>query len=397
MHPSTRYRSMPGWLYLMGALTALGPFSIDMYLPAFPTIAASLEVTRGEVERTLAAYLIGLALAQVFYGPMADRYGRRPPLMVGLVLYIVASLGCALSPTIESLTFWRFVQAVGGAAGIVVPRAVIRDHYDTQQSARALSMLMLIMGLAPILAPLAGGQLLVWAGWRSMFWLMLGIALALLTCVVFVMRESLHPDRVVALRMGAILANYGALLKHRRFMFHSLAGGFGQAGMFAYIIGSPRIFIEIYGVDPQHYGFLFGANAFALIAGSQVSARMLRTRTPAVLQGGAQNVLLAAALIALLIAVAGYMTLPLLMACLIGYMASQGFVSPSSAALALSQQGMRLGVASALLGTLQLASGALAGLIMSTWQAQSALPLTTVLAGCAALSWLAGRMARHES
>lgn len=397
MHLSTSYRSMPGWLYLMGALTALGPFSIDMYLPAFPTIAASLDVTRGEVERTLAIYLIGLALAQIFYGPMADRYGRRPPLMLGLVLYIVASLGCALAPTIESLTFWRFIQAVGGAAGIVVPRAVIRDHYDTQQSARALSMLMLIMGLAPILAPLAGGQLLVLGGWRSLFWLMLVIAIALLACVVFIMRESLHPERVVPLRMSAILSNYGALLKHRRFMFHSLAGGFGQAGMFAYIIGSPRIFIEIYGIDPQHYGFLFGTTAFALIAGSQVSARMLRTRTPAALQGGAQKVLLAAALVALLIAVAGYMTLPLLMVCLVGYMASQGFVSPSSAALALSQQGNRLGVASALLGTLQLTSGAFAGLIMSTWQAQSALPLTTVLASCAALSWLAGRMARRES
>ncbi|RYH47391.1 MAG: Bcr/CflA family multidrug efflux MFS transporter [Alcaligenaceae bacterium] len=388
---------MPGWLYLMGALTAIGPFSIDMYLPAFPTIAAGLDVSRGEVERTLAAYLIGLAVSQIFYGPLADRYGRRVPLMLGLTLYIVAALGCALSPNIESLTFWRFVQAVGGAAGIVIPRAVIRDHYDTQQSARALSMLMLIMGLAPILAPLIGGQLLIFTGWRAMFWVMMLIGAALLLCVIFIMRESLHPDRVVPLRVSTILSNYAGLLKHRRFMFHSLAGGFGQAGMFAYIIGSPRIFIEIYGVAPQHYGFLFGLNALALIVGSQVSARLLRNRTPATLQRGAQHVLLVAALVALGIALSGQMTLVILMICLVGYMASQGFVNPNSAALALNEQGARLGAASALLGTLQLTSGAIAGLVMSAWQAESALPLTTALATCAALSWLAGRRARRES
>ena len=210
------------------------------------------------------------------------------------------------------------------------------------------------------------------------------------------MRESLRPDRVVPLRLTTILSNYAALLKHRRFMFHSLAGGFGQAGMFAYIIGSPRLFIDIYGVDPQYYGFLFGTNALALIVGSQICARLLRTKAPATLQRGAQHVLLVAALIALAVALSGHMTLLALMVCLAGYMGSQGFVNPNSAALALAEQGTRLGAASALLGTLQLASGALAGLIMSAWQAQSALPLTTILASCAALSWLAGRSARRE-
>ena len=138
--------ALPGWLILMGALTAIGPFAIDMYLPAFPTIAVNLGVPRGDVERTLAAYLIGLALAQVFYGPMADRYGRKPPLMVGLALFMIASLGCALAGSVEALTGWRVVQAMGGAAGIVIPRAVIRDHYETHEAARAMSLLMLIMG-----------------------------------------------------------------------------------------------------------------------------------------------------------------------------------------------------------------------------------------------------------
>lgn len=387
-------RSLPGWLILMGALTAIGPFSIDMYLPAFPTIAQNLGVARGDVERTLAAYLIGLAMAQVVYGPLADRYGRKLPVMAGLALYIVASLGCALAGSIESLTCWRVVQALGGAAGVVIPRAVIRDHYETQDAARAMSLLMLIMGLAPILAPLAGGQLLSIVGWRSLFWLMALAAAAMLTCVVLIMKESLAPERVVPLRWQTIFGNYRALLTHRSFLAHSLAGGLGQAGMFAYIVGSPRIFIEYYGVAPQYYGLLFGANAAALIVGSQVSARLLRRLQPATLQRRAQNALAIASLTAVLLTVAGLMNLPLLMLCLIGYMFSQGFVNPNSAALALAEQGRRLGAASAMLGTLQLSCGAVAGLLISLWQTQSALPLTTVLAGCACLSWAAGRVAR---
>ncbi len=381
----------------MGALTAIGPFAIDMYLPAFPTIAANLGVPRGDVERTLAAYLIGLALAQVFYGPMADRFGRKPPLMVGLALFMVASLGCALSGSVEALTGWRVLQAMGGAAGIVIPRAVIRDHYDTHEAARAMSLLMLIMGLAPILAPLAGGQLLTIASWRSLFWIMLVGGAMLMVAVARIMKESLAPERVVPLRWSTILRNYRDLFMHRGFMAHSLAGGFGQAGMFAYIIGSPRVFIELYGVPPQYYGLLFGTNALSLIICSQISARLLRSYKPHQLQRWALTSLAAASLVAVGLTLAGWMTLPLLMLCLISYMGSQGFVNPNSAALALSDQGKRLGAASALLGTLQLSCGALAGFAVSAWQTDSALPLTTTLAACACLSWTAGRVARSHT
>lgn len=387
-------RGLPGWLLLMGALTAIGPFSIDLYLPAFPAIAAGLNVRQGDVERTMAAYLVGLSTAQIFYGPLADRYGRKPPLLVGLSLYIVASLGCALAVDIESLTAWRAVQALGGAAGIVIPRAVIRDHYETQEAARAMSLLLLIMGLAPILAPLVGGQLLLLTGWRGIFGLMLAAGVALMAAMLFIMKESLPPERVIRLHWRTIARNYGELLRHRGFMAHSLAGGLGQAGMFAYIVGSPRVFIELYGVDPQHYGLLFGLNAAGLIAGSQVSARLLRRMAPQTLQRRALVTLALASLAAVLLTLAGWMTLPLLMLCLIGYMSSQGFVNPNSAALALAEQGKRLGAASALLGTLQLSCGALAGLCVSLWQADTPLPLTGVLAACACLSWLSGRIAR---
>ena len=160
---------LPGWLILMGALTAIGPISIDMYLPAFPEIARGLSTTSNEVERTLAAYLIGMASAQLIYGPLADRFGRKPPLYGALVLYILASAACAFAPSVEFLTISRVAQAMGGAAGMVISRAVVRDHYNTQEAARALSMLMLVMGVAHILAPILGSQVLALAGWRGIF------------------------------------------------------------------------------------------------------------------------------------------------------------------------------------------------------------------------------------
>jgi len=384
---------MPGWLYLMGALTAIGPISIDMYLPAFPAMSAGLGVPAGDVERTLAAYLIGLAASQVFYGPLADRFGRKPPLYAALGLYIVASLGCALASDVDALAAWRVLQAVGGAAGIVIPRAVIRDHYDTRDAARALSMLMLIMGLAPILAPLVGGQLLAYTGWRSLFGLMAASGAALLAAVAYTMKESLPRDRQVPLSWSNIGRNYLGLLRHGRFLAFALAGGLGMAGMFSYIVGSPRVFIEYYGVAPQHYGLLFGLNAAGLIAGSQFSARLLRRLPPHHLLRTAQRFLAAAGLAALALTLAGYMNLALLMACIFIYMASQGFVNPNAAALALSGQDGRLGVASALMGTLQLSCGAITGLAISAWQSPGPLPLVAVLCACACLSWLAGRAA----
>jgi len=253
------------------------------------------------------------------------------------------------------------------------------------------------MGAAPIIAPLAGAQLLIVASWRAMFWLMLLLAGVLLFMVATRMRESLAPERVQSLSIANIVGNYRALLGHRRFIAHSLAGGFGQAGMFAYIIGSPHVFMKVFGVPSEYYGLYFGANAIALIGGAQISGRLLRTYRPVQLQRWAQHCLLASGVLVLVLSLSGFVTLGLLMACLIAFMASQGFVSPNSAALALSEQGSRLGAASALMGTLQFTIGAVAGFLLSTWQSDDTLPMATTLAGCAALSWLFGRLARRET
>lgn len=389
--------TIPGWLLLMGLLTSLGPLAIDMYLPAFPAMAADLNTSHGDIERTLAGYLFGLALAQLFYGPLADRYGRRKPLLLGLGIFLIASTGCAFATDIEHLILWRMAQAFGGAAGMVIPRAVIRDNFDTRDASRALSILLLIMGATPILAPLLGSQVLVIADWRWIFHFMTFVAALLLAGVVLTMRETLNPQHVIALSAKTISRNYLALLRHRPFLFYTLAGGFGSAGMFSYIAGSPRIFIEIYGVSPHYFSVLFGLNAAALIIMSQFSARMLNRHSPETLLRTAQTILAAMTLIALALTLTGQLTLPLLMLCLMGFMGSQGFVNPNAAALALREQGHRLGAASAMMGTIQMLCGASAGLLVSLWQTATALPLTGLLTLCALLSWLSGRAASRAA
>jgi DHA1 family bicyclomycin/chloramphenicol resistance-like MFS transporter len=389
--------TIPPWLVLMGLLTALGPLAIDMYLPAFPAIVAGLGTTQGHVERTLASYLFGLAIAQLFYGPFADRYGRKKPLIFGLIVFITASAGCGYTDDIDHLTLWRIAQAFGGAAGMVIPRAVIRDNFDTRDASKALSILLLVMGVTPMLAPILGGQVLALANWRGIFAIMGGCALLLLVAVLRSMRETLDPDKVIPLGLAIIARNYVGLLRHRRFMCYTLAGGFGSAGMFAYIAGSPRVCIELFHVDPRYFGLLFGLNAASLIIASQVSARLLSRHVPDTLLRRAQITLVAMTLVALVLTLTGAITLLSLMLCLMGFMASQGFVNPNAAALALSEQGHRLGVASALMGTLQMLCGATAGLAVSLWQSSTPLPLTGMLALCATLSWLFGRAAQRST
>jgi DHA1 family bicyclomycin/chloramphenicol resistance-like MFS transporter len=388
--------TIPRWLILMGLLTAMGPLAIDMYLPAFPSIASDLGASQGQVERTLASYLLGLALAQIFYGPVADRYGRKKPLILGLLIFIVSSLGCALTNDVDHLMFWRIAQAFGGASGMVIPRAVIRDNFETRDASKALSMLLLVMGVAPILAPIVGGQVLRIGNWRLIFAIMIIAAMLLLIASLFTMRETLAPDKITPLRLGIMARNYKELASHRRFLCYTLAGGFGSAGMFAYIMGSPRVFIEIFHVPPEYFGFLFGLNAASLIIASQISARLLNRFSPETLLKRAQISLAIMTLIGVLITLTGWITLFWLMVCLMGFMASQGFVNPNAAALALAEQGGRLGAASAMMGTVQMLCAAGAGLAESAWPSTTALPLTGTLATCACLSWLFGRVALAE-
>ncbi|MFO1423820.1 MAG: Bcr/CflA family multidrug efflux MFS transporter [Candidatus Competibacteraceae bacterium] len=377
---------------VLGALMAFAPMSIDMYLPGLPTIAAEFGVETAAAQYTLASFFIGLALGQAVHGPLADRYGRKPPLYAGLMLYTIASVGCALASDIVTLTALRFAQAVGGCAGLVIARAVVRDCFDAHTSARVFSLLMLVMGLAPILAPLAGGWILKLAGWRVIF---VVLALFGLTCLVAAWRclpETRPADTVASASVGAALRVYLDLMRDGRFMGYVLSGGLAHAGMFAYITGSPHVFIEVYGIPAQNFGWLFGLNALGLIASSQINRRLLLHRSADTILRRANRSTALLGLGLLAVAAGGWGGLPVLLVPLFGYSVSLGFTAPNAMANALARQGARAGSASALIGALQFgvatASSALVGLIGHG----SALPMATVIAGCGLLAYGAHRI-----
>src|SRR6266853_10522 len=234
------------WLVvLLGALAALGPFSIDTYLPAFPAIARTYNTTVGSVEITLAVYFVGLSFGQLFYGPFADTLGRKPPLYFGLVMYVLAATGCVFAPNIATLTVLRFLQALGGCSAMLTSRTVVRDYFPPREAARVFSFLMLVIGVSPVVAPLVGGYLVVHASWRSTFWVVTGLGIACLLSVAIFLRETLPRERRRPLSISDVVGLYGRLLRDRTFMVHALAGSLVMAGLFAYLEGSPLVFIEL--------------------------------------------------------------------------------------------------------------------------------------------------------
>lgn len=373
-------RLIAGWIVLMGALTAIGPLSIDMYLPAFPAIGREFAAT-GRVELTLASFFTGLALGQLFYGPLSDRFGRKPPLYAGLALYTVASIGAALAGHIEALIAWRFLQGLGGCAGMVIARAVVRDRCQPAEAAQAFSMLMLVMGLAPILAPLLGSYLLLAGGWRSLFLVLATFGAFCLLLAWHGLGESLV-RRLPRLELRKVLAAYSGLLRDRHFTGHVLASGLAFSGMFAYIAGSPFVLMQLHGLDARSYGWVFGGNALGLIAAAQVNAHLLRRNRcdmRTLLRRGLATAALAGSSL-LTLALAGQLGLPTLLPGLFLYVASLGFISPNAGASALAGHGHQAGTASALMGALQFLLATLAGAAMGLWHDGSALPLAAALA-----------------
>lgn len=369
----------------MGTIVAIGPMSIDMYLPSLPALQAHFGVSAAEVQLTLAAYFIGLAIGQIAYGPIADRFGRRPPLLLGLAVYSAASLYCALAPSIDSLIFARFVQAVGGCAGMIVTRAMVRDRYEAQDMARITSHLVLVMGVAPILAPLAGGQLLVLAGWPAIFY-----ALALFGAICFLLSWFGLPETLVyrgePLQWGRTVRNYARLLSHRRFMGYTLAGGVATAGMFGYISGSAFVFIEVYGVTPQQFGWFFGSNAAGLIVASQLNRYALdRFRAERVLRAALTSYA-TFGVILVLCAWTGFGGLWGVAFSLFGGISSLGFSFPNATAAAMAPFGDRAGLASAMMGTLQFSIAAVTGALVGHFHNGTALPMAVVIASCGLIS-----------
>lgn len=383
-------------LLILGALTAFGPLAIDFYLPSFPALAQTFATDVEHVQLSLAAYFIGLAVGQLLYGPLADRFGRRWPLLFGVTLFALASFACMFVPSLEWLIGARFVQALGGCAGVVVSRAVVRDLCDPVRSAQVFSRLMLVMGLAPILAPVAGGLLLAHAGWQAIF-ACLGLFAALCLLSVGLCLPETRPAHLPPAPLAGALRQYRLLLADRAFLGHALTGGLAMAAMFAYIAGSPFVFIELYQVPAREYGWLFGSNAAGFILVAQSNGWLLRRRGPGfwVPRGVVFFLLCALALFGVALSQPAALW-PLLLP-LFGCIATLGVVLPNTSACAMAGQGAHAGSASALLGSLQFAIAALAASLVGALHDGTVRPMALVMLLCASGAMLvAWRTARYR-
>lgn len=353
-----------GLTILLGSLTATAALSTDLYLPAVPTIADALGASLAGVQSTLSVFFTGMAVGQLAYGPLADRYGRRRPLLAGLLLYTLASIACALAPDVGSLWLGRLAQALGGCAGIVVVRAIVRDLFDVVESARMFARMMLVMGVAPIFAPLAGAWILDWFGWRATLWALALFGVGSLAAVWFALPET-HAGTPSAARPRVVARTFLAILRDRTFLLPALVAALGHATLFTYIVSSPAVLIDHYGLAPGTYGILFGLNGCALIAASQVNARLLRRHGPTQLLRRGIAALLVVSLALLAIAwteLGGPWGISVAWFC---QLACMGFTSANAAARALAHQGPRAGSASALLGSVQFGTGSVAGTVVA--------------------------------
>ncbi|MEO8114395.1 MAG: multidrug effflux MFS transporter [Phenylobacterium sp.] len=368
-----------GLVVLLGLLTAMGPLAIDMYLPSLPAIGKDLHASSGETQATVAAFLAGMAIGQFLYGPASDRFGRKPPILLGVAIFVQGSIGCALARSPEQLVIARFIQALGACAGGVVSRAVVRDSFSHLETARVLSLMMLIMGLAPILAPMGGGLLLQMGGWRLIFGFMAVFGVGLGLAAALRMKETRSAETFAQARSEHPLRAYLALARERRLVGYMLAGALNGAALFTYISSSPELLIEIYKVPAASFGWVFGLNAVGVIGANQVNRFLLRRRMPDQVLAPASRVAVGVALALVLAAVTGlggpWTVLPLLFALL----ASYGLMQGNTMAGALSVDPLRAGSTSALMGGVSFGTGALASAAAGAFHDGTARPMALIM------------------
>ena len=374
---------------LLGTLTAFAPMSIDMYLSSLPSIGRSLHAGPEQTQTTLAAFFAGMAIGQIIYGPASDRFGRRLPLLVGIVVFFVASVVCALAPNIEILIAARFVQALGGCAGAVIARAVVRDRFSHADTARVLSLMTLIMGLAPVLAPQLGGVVQFFAGWRGVFWTLAGFGIVIGLWVTVALAESRSAETEAQARSENPLRAYVALFGMRRLMGYAIAGALNGAVLFTYISGAPDLVMGTYGHTPLVFNLIFAFNAVGIIGASQVNRLLLRRNLPDEVLSKASIASIVAAFLLTIAAWTGWggqwTVLPLLFAALSIY----GLMGGNTMAGALSVDPRRAGSISALMGSASFGAGALASWAGGLLHDGTAKPVAAVMFACLVGSALA--------
>lgn len=362
-------------LFLLGAISILAPFALDMYLPALPAIAEDLKASAGAVELTLPAFFAGLAVSQLLFGSLADHLGRRPPLLCGLVLAVIGSVGCALAASVSELTVWRIVQALGVGSASVIPRAVIRDRFDVTHTARALSLLGLITGFGPILAPQLGGAILLVGSWRWEFWMLAALASGSFLIAYLTLRESIPKDRPPTLGPKLWLR----LLTDRRYLRYAVPANLLQSGVFAYIAGASFVYIDHFKLTPVEFAWMFGINALGIMIVGRINAHLVSRLGPELIFRRAMLGTAATGIVLYLAALTGIgglwgIAIPqLLFIALLGFNFSNGF------ALALAHFGESAGTASALFGTLQFLFAGLGGAAVSAFYDGTARAMTGVM------------------
>lgn len=374
---------------ILGLLGAVGPFAIDMYLPAMPTIAADLGTTTAATQMTLMVFFLAFGLCQLIYGPVSDMTGRRPPLLFGLVLFGFASLACADAPSIEWLILARFLQGVGASAVMVIPRAIIRDRYRGIEATRMMALVMLVISIGPMLAPLIGSLLIMAFGWRAVFLGILAAGLISLYLVIFVLKETHPVEKRVPLRFTALRAGFGTLIRDPVFIGLSCIGGLGMASFFAFLAASSFLYIEHFGLTPLQYSLAFSANAIGFFAASQFAARLGARHGPVKVVKTAVAGYATGMLTLLAITLAGVDSLPV--GLLFGSFAFLGLVIPTAMILALEEHGEIAGIASALGGTLQMVLGALSIVVVSALSDGTALPMVGTIGACATIAFILSR------
>jgi DHA1 family bicyclomycin/chloramphenicol resistance-like MFS transporter len=368
------------YILVLGSLTALGPFSIDMYLPGFEDIAKSLNTTVAKVGLSLATFFVGISLGQLLYGPLLDRHGRKKPLYAGLAVYILATLVCMRAQNINVLIILRFIQAVGSCAAQVTAMAMVRDLFGPKESAKVLSMLLLVLGASPMIAPTAGGYIVVTWGWRAIFLVLLILGVIILALSIFLLPDSYPPDEGFSLKPGPIVRNFISVFSVPQFLIYVFVQSLAFAGLFAYVSGSPVVFMDIFHVNKQTYGWIFAFLSVAFIGLSQFNRLLLKRYTSQQIIRVALAGQVVVSCLFLVGAYAGWLSLPVTIAFLFLFLACLGFTNPNAAALAMAPFAKNAGTASSLLGALQLGVGALASAGVSAFADGTTRPMVGIIA-----------------
>lgn len=363
----------------LGILNALTPFSIDLYLPAFPEIAMDLNSTAQKVSLSVSTYFIGFALGQIFYGPLLDRFGRKLPLYVGLLIYILASIGCMTTHSVEALMVFRFISALGACASSVGAMALVRDLFPPQDGAKIFSMLMLVLSVSPLLAPSVGSFVVTVWGWRILFGILAFLAALDIALVRFALPDAYLPDRTVSMRIKPILSNFMQVLKEPSFYIYTFAGSLSFAGLFVYVASSPAIFMDGFGVSPKMFGGIFAILACAMIGGGQLNHLLIKRFGSRRTFKTALTIQAAVGLIFFLNSLFVSLGMVSIIAFLFVLLGCAGVTYPNAAALALAPFSKNIGSASALLGFLQLSVGSLAAALVGVMNIKGILPTAAVI------------------